>query len=366
MTKKADKIFFWITILLAFGGFFIFTSASLGLLARESGAAFSDVFFNQVVLGLFLGLGAFVLFSYIDYRFLRRISPYFFVGAVMLTLLVFVDGIGYEHNGARRWIDARLFSFQPTEFLKLAFVCFFASWLAAAKEKVRTLKGGLLPLVIMLLIMGAIILSEPDAGTFGVIAATGLVMFFAGGGKWRHIFALLAMGAIALAALAFTKPYIQDRITTFLHPEQDSRGSGYHIQQSLIAVGSGGLVGRGFGQSIQKFNYLPEPTNDAIFAVAAEEFGFAGGMIIIAAFFLYAWRGIVIAYRAPDAFSRLLVVGLIFLIVVQSFMNIASMLGLFPLTGVPLLFVSHGGTALMTVLAESGIILGVSKHMRKG
>ncbi len=364
MAKKADKFFFWIVLALTLGGFFIFTSASLGLLARTNGAEFTDVFWNQVIFGLFFGFCALAITLSLDYKIWRPLSPFLFIGALVLMVLVFVPGIGMEHGGARRWIDLKFISFQPTEFLKFAFVCFFAAWLSSVKEKVATWQRGLLPLLVMLGISGVLILLEPDTGTFGILAITALVMFFAAGAKMRHIGLLLLVGLLAVGVLAMFKPYLKDRVTTFLHPERDSLGSGYQIQQSLIAIGSGGLFGRGFGQSIQKFNYLPEPTNDAIFAVASEEFGFIGAATIIILLLLFAWRGLYIASRSGDSFGRLLVIGIVFLVITQSFINVASMLALFPLTGVPLLFISHGGTALFTVLAEVGVVLSVSKHMR--
>ncbi len=362
--KKADPIFFWIVLGLTLGGFFIFTSASLGLLARESGAQFADVFFNQVFLGLFLGFIALFIMSVVDYHYLKRFSLPLFILALLATAAVFIPGIGFEHGGAWRWIDLGFFSFQPTEILKFGFVCFFASWIATVKDKIKTWNRGLVPLLLLLGLSGILVLLQPDTGTFGVIAGTGMVMFFAAGAKLRHILVLFLLGIAALVVLVFFKPYLQDRIMTFVNPGEDSLGAGYQVEQSLIAIGSGGTFGRGFGQSIQKFNYLPEPTNDAIFAVAAEEFGFLGGATIILAFLFFALRGMYIASRTDDLFGKMLVVGLVFIVIIQSFINIASMLALFPLTGVPLLFISHGGTALFMTLLEAGVILNVSRQMK--
>ena len=170
------------------------------------------------------------------------------------------------------------------------------------------------------------------------------------------------MGILSFAAVVHYKPYLQERINTFLNPESDPQGSGYQLNQSLIAVGSGQIFGRGFGQSIQKFGSLPEPTNDSIFAVASEEFGFAGSSTIVLFFLFFALRGFHIAGRAHDRWGRIAVIGIVLLIITQSFINIASMVGLFPLTGVPLLFISHGGSALLFALAEVGIILSISRH----
>lgn len=360
-TKPLDKIFLSLVLLLSLGGFFLFTSASLGLLARDSGADFSSVFFNQVFLGLFLGLAALVVVSHIHYKHVRKVSFYFFVLAVVLSALVFVPGVGMEHGGAKRWIDLGFVSFQPSEFLKIGFVLYFAAWLSSVKEKVRSFRHGTLPLCIMLAIAGVLLLSEPDTGTFGIIAIAGAGMFFVGGGRITHLLVLAVVAVISFGALVQVKPYVKERVLTFLDPSRDPYGAGYQLNQSLIAVGSGGAFGRGFGQSIQKFNFLPEPTNDAIYAVISEEFGFAGSASLILVFLFFAMRGFRIAGRAPDMFSSLTVTGIILLIISQSFINIASMVGMFPLTGVPLLFISHGGTALLFVLAEAGIILNISR-----
>jgi cell division protein FtsW len=194
-----------------------------------------------------------------------------------------------------------------------------------------------------------------------VIGLTAIAMFIAAGARWTHIAALAATGAAGLASLAYVRPYIQERLLTFLNPATDPLGAGYQIKQSLIAVGSGKWFGRGFGQSIQKFNFVPEPVGDSIFAIFAEEWGFFGSVVLIALFIAFALRGYKIAADAKNPFAQLLVVGLVTLIAVQSFVNIAAMIGILPLTGLPLIFVSHGGTALFVALASVGIILNVSR-----
>jgi len=194
-----------------------------------------------------------------------------------------------------------------------------------------------------------------------VIAAAGLAMFVASGGRWRDVFVAAVIGAGIISIVAFTRPYVMDRILTFIDPGRDPLGAGYQIQQSLIAIGSGQLTGRGFGQSIQKFNFLPEPVGDSIFAVAAEEFGFLGTILVLFLFCFFATRGLKIARQAPTQFSRLLVVGIVILIMVQAFINMGAMLGLLPISGIPLPFISHGGTALLFTLASVGIIINISR-----
>lgn len=352
------------TVILVIVGFFIFSSASLGLLARE-GARFSSVAINQFALGIFGGSIALFITSSIHYRFWRKYALYIFLFAIGLTLLVFVPGIGAEYGGAQRWLLLGPFSFQAAELLKIAFVIYFAAWLSGVRDKLHTFSYGLFPLIFLLGIIGAILIAQPDTGTFMVIFITAVAMFVAAGARFRDVLAIGAIAALGLLTLVFTHPYIKDRLLTFFNPATDPLGASYQIQQSLIAIGSGQFFGRGFGQSIQKFEYLPEPIGDSIFAVFAEEFGFIGSVLLIFLFLFFAFRGLRIAAEAPDYFGGLLAVGIVILIVSQSLINIASMLGVLPLTGLPLLFVSHGGTALFFALAEVGILLNISKFRRR-
>jgi cell division protein FtsW len=209
-----------------------------------------------------------------------------------------------------------------------------------------------------------LMLKQPDTGTLLVIIAILIAMFIAAGGRWRYLLLLLVIGVFAVFILAQIRPYFMARLTTFLDPSQDALGSGYQIQQSLIAIGSGGIFGRGFGQSIQKFNFLPEPIGDSIFAVACEEFGFIGAFTLVILYLFFALRGYKISSRVSDPFGRLVVIGVITHITAQSFINIGAMLGVLPLTGVPLVFVSHGGTAMLLALAEVGIVLSISKSQK--
>lgn len=208
-------------------------------------------------------------------------------------------------------------------------------------------------------------LLQPDTDSLAVMGVAGLAMFIVTGARMRDVAGMFGVAIILLIILAMMRPYVMDRFTTFLHPEADPLGSGWQINQSLIAVGSGGFLGRGYGQSIQKFNYLPEATSDAIFAVYAEELGFIGCLILLSLYVLFAFRGYRIATHAKDLFGTLLVVGIVTAIVFQTFLNIAGMLALAPLSGLPLPFMSHGGTALLFTLASVGIILNVSKYQRK-
>jgi len=362
--QKIDKPFLFITLILILSGFFIFTSASLGLLAKD-GANFSSVAFNQILFGLIFGSVTLILISKkINYKLWNKYAFYIFLISLILTALVFIPGLGFLHGGAKRWIMIGPISFQPAEFLKLGFVAYLATWFAMVKTKISLAKHGIIPLAIIIAIPGILLIIQPDIGTLLVLISTGIGMFIVAGGKWAHTISFCIILLIGFVILISFKPYIKDRLETFMRPSDDPQNSGYQIRQSLIAVGSGQLFGRGFGQSIQKFDALPEPIGDSIFAVFAEEWGFVGCVALLILFLAFTFRGFRIASKAPTNFGRLLVVGIILLIVTQSVLNMASMIGVAPLMGMPLIFVSKGGTALFFALASVGIILNVSKYKK--
>ena len=364
MRNQIDKPFLFIVISLMLGGFFIFMSASMGLLAR-GGAEFGVVVFNQAFFGLIVGSFAVWLFSRINYKLWKKYSIYIFVLSVISTLLVFVPMLGFSHGGAKRWLLLGPFSVQPAEFLKLGVIVYLAVLFSKAKLRIHLISEGPIPLLIILGVSGIPLFLQPDTGTFLVITATAFSMFIIAGGRWKHIAWMFVGATLGFAALIASKPYIMERILTFVNPSRDPSGAGWQLKQALIAIGSGGLGGKGFGQSIQKFNFLPEPIGDSIFAVSAEEFGFIGAVIIITAFLLFLLRGLYIARRSPDGFSGLLVSGIVIMIVVQAYLNISAMLGVLPLTGVPLIFISKGGTAILFALIGVGIVLNVSRYKRK-
>lgn len=363
MPKKVDKIFLISFLALLVSGLTVFVSASLGTYAKNS-ALFTSIIFNQFFFGLFLGLIACYITSKINYKYWQRYSFYIFIFSLAVAALVFIPGIGVSHGGATRWIYIGNLSFQPLELLKIGFIIYLAAWIHGVKDKVQTMKLGLLPLIILLGFIGLILLKQPDTDSFLIISVVGLAMYLIGGGRWRHLFLIILVGLIGLSALFFMRPYLLDRLMTFMNPADNPLTSGYQIQQSLIAVGSGEIFGRGLGQSVQKFKFLPESVGDAIFPVAAEEFGFVGSLIIIILFLFFLSRGLRIGQQAPDIFSRLLATGIVILITVQSFINIAAMIGVLPLSGSPLIFFSQGGTALFFTLAEIGMIINISKYKK--
>lgn len=362
LPHKIDRLFLIAVSILTLAGFVIFLSASLGLMA-QNGASFATVATKQGI-SLVLGIIAFFFFSKLPYVWLRKSALFIFIGAIAVNLLLYIPSLTFHWNGASRWLALGPLTFQPSELLKIAFIIYLAAWCYSMKDKIEKIKFGLLPYLVIVGILSILLLSQRDTDTLVIIAGTGLVMLFVAGIPFKHIIlSVLFMGAVVGGVVLF-RPYALDRVQTFLNRGADTQGSGYQINQSLIAIGSGQFAGRGFGQSIQKFGYLPQPTDDSIFAVAAEEFGFIGSIILLALYLLLIFSIFRIGNRSPDAFAGLLVIGIGIFIVSESFMNISAMLGLVPLSGIPLLFVSHGGTALILTLSTMGMVANVSKYAK--
>lgn len=358
-----DRYLFGVLVGLVGAGFLIFLSASIGLLARD-GASFGHVALMRLI-SVAIGAVLAYLASVSSYKHLRIYAFHLLFASIILTALVFIPGLGLEHGGARRWIVVAGLSFQPAELLKIAFVIYAASFFSSAKEKIQTLGLGLMPLLVLLGIAGFLLILQPDTDTLVVLFLSLVAMFLAAGGRVRHVGIVMIIGILSLGAFALSKPYLKARIMTFVNPAADPQGAGYQVQQSLIAIGSGGFSGRGFGQSVQKFEYLPEPIGDSVFAVAGEEFGFLGAGALIILFLALLLRGLRIASRSPDMFGGLLCIGIVILIGASAFLNIGSMLGVVPLSGLPLAFVSHGGTALVITLFEAGILLSISRFQKQ-
>lgn len=362
MTKpRANKIFFFIILILLGIGFVIFFSASQSLLSKTGGADFGIVSIKQFVI-LLIGLIGLVITSNIPYKKYQRVAFWFFLTSIILNILVFLPKIGFGAGGARRWLDLGPLSFQPSEFMKFGFVVYAAYWLSTEKEKIHSFVKGILPFLAILTIPAVILIKEPDTGTFLVLFSAATAMLLVAGAKWKHILLLFLSLVLAVGMWSWYKPYVRDRIETFINPTKDMRGTSWQINQSLIAIGSGGINGRGFGQSIQKFNFLPEAIGDSIFAVLSEEFGLIGSSLIVLLYLAFSVWGLRIANKTPDQFGRLLATGIVILIGAQAYINISAMLGLIPLTGVPLTFISHGGSALIIALLEVGIVLNISRR----
>ncbi len=358
--KPIDRFFLFSVSLLTIVGFVIFLSASLGLLA-QTGANFGTVAIKQSI-SLIIGIVLFFVFSKIKYQYIRKIAFFILIAGIAINLLLFIPSLSLYHGGASRWIDIGFISFQPSEFLKIAFIIYLAAWAHFAKDRIKKMRYGLLPYLLLMAVLSVLLLVQSDTDTLVIIGFTGIVMLIIAGLPVRHIIIAGCIMAVVVGGVVWFRPYALQRVKTFLNHSADTQGAGYQINQSLIAIGSGQFSGRGFGQSVQKFGYLPEPIGDSIFAVASEEFGFVGSIALLALYLLLAISSFRIGTRSPDVFGALVAIGLAVLIITESFMNIGAMLGILPLSGVPLLFISHGGTALIIILAATGIVANVSKY----
>jgi cell division protein FtsW len=361
-----DKPFLIITFMLVITGLIIFSSAIIMLIGT---AKYDTVRFNQYGLGFVGGQ----ILMYICYRipmsFWRKSSFYIYIIGVVLMIMVFIPGVGVFVGGARRWVEIFGFRFQPAEIYKIGVVLYMAMWLMRDFGKGLDMKKNFfvrtIPLISILAISAILFLLQPDTDILMVICLSLVIMYLLSGGNYRDIIAFGLIGCIILSAVIFSRPYVMKRIEIFLNPSLDPTGSGYQFQQSLIAIGSGGITGRGYGQSIQKFKYLPEPTSDSIFAVSSEDFGFIGSTFLILLYVLFLIRGFKLATKS-SSYGSLVIVGLLCLIVIQSMYNMSAMLGIVPLSGTPLIFVSHGGTSLLISLMSIGIILSASKEKKVG
>ncbi len=356
-----DRPLAFLLALLVAGGALMFASAAFGLLARGA-THMTSVAFNHLVLGVGLGLVGLLITTRIEYRIWRRFAPHLFVLACIATAAVFIPHIGFEHGGGRRWLSIAGFTFQPAETLKIGAVILAAAYFSLIKDRIGQIRYGLLGLFAILAVPVGLLIMQPDLGTLGIVVISTIAVYFAAGAPWRDILIIILGGIIALGILAYMRPYVMDRVTVFLNPSHAPQAEGYQIKQALIAIGSGGIFGRGLGQGVQKFTYLPEPMGDSIFAVLGEELGFVGASGLVIVFLLFALRGYAVATRTQDLFGGLLAIGISTYLGAEAFVNIAAMLGLAPLTGIPLTFISQGGSAMLVSLASAGILLNISRR----
>ncbi len=325
---------------------------------------FGDTFYfikKQLLFGLLPGLLLFLILARFNYRLLQKFSGLIYLGSVLILALVFIPGVGLVLNGSRSWIQLFGLSLQPSEFAKLAVVIILAKLLSEDRD-LKDWKNGLMPVLAMLLPAVLLIAGQPDVGTLSILIVIIFAMLYLADTPKVYLAILGLAGAVCFAGLLLLAPHRAQRITTFLHPELDPKGIGYQINQSFLAVGSGGIWGLGLGHSRQKFQYLPEVQADSIFAVIAEEMGLLVSVALVALIAFLGLRGLKIAKGAPDQFGHLLAAGIMVWFVWQSFLNISTTIGLLPLTGVPLPFISHGGSAMLVALASFGIMANISKH----
>jgi len=306
-----------------------------------------------------------VIFQKIDYHKYRKFGFWSIILTIVLLLSVFIPGISHPVGTAHRWIGLANFYIQPAEIAKLTFVIYLASWFSQRREHLVSFWKGFLPFILILALITSLVFLEPDFGTSSVFIFIALTVYFTAGANLWH---LGILGTILLAiSYIFVKlaPYRINRILAFLNPQKDVLGIAYHINQAIIAIGSGGLLGLGFGNSFQKYNFLPAAHTDSIFAIICEELGFLRAILILGVFGFILYRGYLIAKNAPDDLGRFLAVGIVGWIIFQTLINLAAMLGLVPLTGVPLPFVSYGGTSLVVTLSAVGILLNISKQVER-
>lgn len=352
--KKFDFFLLVPAIFLTFFGLFMLYDASSFVAFRD----FADKyhFVKEQVFWIFLGFLALILFSKFDYHRFYNLAIPILIVAISLLVLVFVPGLGIELLGARRWIDIGFTTLQPSEFVKLALAIYLAAWFSN-KEK-----GRLLAFLLLLSVILILVLLEPDMGTAVIILLEAITIYFLSGARALYFAVLLPV--IAFFGLLFIKiePYRAARLTAFLNFNQDIGASSYHVRQILIALGSGGLTGVGFSNSLQKYAYLPENTTDSIFAIIAEEMGFLGATLIILVYIFIIWRGFYIAINAKDTFGKLLAGGITTFLAGQVLINLSSQTVLLPLTGVPLPFISYGGSALIISLSAVGILLNIGRQ----
>ncbi|OGG59079.1 hypothetical protein A3C89_01570 [Candidatus Kaiserbacteria bacterium RIFCSPHIGHO2_02_FULL_50_50] len=362
--KGVDKIFLSIVITLAVVGFLVFASAALGILGTGQFDV-RAVIWKQFVIGIVGGFTVLTIMTAIHYRLWRTYAYWFFGFTVLLALLTFTP-LGREYNGALRWIELAGQSFQPAETLKIGYVLALAAWFSKKRAVINEWRQGLLPLALFTLPVALIMILQRDTDGLVVMLSGAGAIFFATGVTWRHVGAVLLVGMLGVAAIVASHADLRARVMQkFYGDEETVRDIGWQERQSLIAIGSGGVTGRGYGQSIQKFGNLPLAQSDAIFAVFAEETGFVGTLsFIILVYVFFMLRGFRIASHAKDVFGTLAVVGIMTMLMMQISINIAALTAIIPFAGLTLPFVSQGGTSLIVVLATMGFVLSVSKHMR--
>ena len=358
--KSIDWQFLAIVAALLIFGLFVLSSASY--IAGQK--KFGDPYYylrEQFFKGILIGAAAFFIFSKISLAFLKKYSFLFLIISIGLQSLVFVPQLGLSHGGSTRWLDARFFTFQPGEILKLSFLVYLASWFATRQKTIGSFYEGFLPFAVITGIIGLLLLMQPNFGTFAVIAFSAAVVFFAAGGRMVHLLMMCLLGLALFFVFIFIKPYAAQRFNVYLNPQSDVSGQSYQINQALSAIGSGGVKGIGIGRNLNSA-YLPESIGDSVFAVLAEKLGLFGVSIALGLYLLFAIFGYKIALKSGDPFSKFLAAGVTSWIMIQSFMNIAAISGLAPLTGVPLPFISYGSSGLVIVLSGAGIIANVSRY----
>lgn len=359
MNKNFDKILFITVIsLIIFGILMIYSSSSIW-----ANYKFNDSlhFVKQQSLFALIGLGLMIIISKIDYKFYYKKSNLILGICLILLILVLIPGIGSVRNGSRSWFGIGPFGVQPSEAAKLGLIIFTSKYLNNSNKFLKSYKHGVFPILFVVLIFFGLIMLQPDMGTGVILFISIVALLFISGVNMKFFFILGGLGLFGVIGLVIIAPYRMDRITSFVNPWKDPLGTGFQIIQSLYAIGPGGLLGRGYGNSIQKHFYLPEPQTDFIFSIITEEFGIVGALIVISLFIILLYRGIKISLNTKDKFSKYLSFGMTFQIIFQACLNLMVVSGMIPVTGVTLPFLSYGGSSLLVSMSSIGIILNISR-----
>jgi cell division protein FtsW len=336
------------------------SSASVVVSYQQFGS--NNVYLTRQAMWFAIGLFGMISTSLIDYNLWRKYSRLIFLVSLILLILVEIPGIGSTAGGAQRWINLGPISLQPSEIMKLSFIIYASSWLEKKQLSLGILKEGVLPFFGILAMVAILVIRQPDLGTTLVISTIAFILLYAADVPLKYLISSIFGAMLAVFLLVRTSTYRWERFLTFLNPNSDLQGAGYQVNQALIAIGSGGWFGLGFGMSKQKYLYLPEVQTDAIFAVIVEELGFLRACLLIAVFVLFGIKGFQIAKNAPDMFARLLTIGVTSWILLQTFVNIAGIMGVMPLSGIPLPFISAGGSSLVVLMMGVGIMYNISKQ----
>ena len=315
---------------------------------------------RQVVFAV-IGLVIMLAAAFVDYHRFKKFTYILLAVSVIMLFLVLIPGVGIKVDGARRWLSLGI-RFQPSEIGKFAIILYFASYISANYKNMDKFKVGVLPLLCALVLVVGLVAVETHLSGAILILSIGVIMMFVGGVALRYFAMALGIGVTGLTVLFFATDYMQRRVEMWINPYADPQDGGYQIIQSLYAIGSGGLLGLGFGQSRQKHLYIPKPYNDYVFSIAAEELGFVGALLIIILFVMLIWRGFMIAFHSRDKFGAMLVIGIVSRVAVQTILNIGVVTNALPSTGISLPFFSYGGTALVMLLFEMGVVLSVSRY----
>lgn len=376
--RRPDYILLAVSSILVVIGILMLASISPGLSWQKFNNSFYFLL-HQIGLGLIPGLILAYIAFRIDLEVLRKYAPWLLLINLIFLALVFAPQIGVKVGGASRWLVFGSVSFQPAELLKITFILYLSAWLSSRINYRKSGKSKNKPVFVkssqsrhfsetllgFLIIIGAVsllLILQPDISTLGTIVFVAVSAYFLAGTPVWHTLSVVVMGGAGLWALIKIAPYRMARLLVFLNPETDPMGIGYQIKQALIGIGSGGILGLGLGMSRQKLGFLPYPMSDSVFAIFTEEVGFAGGVILISLFLLFAWQGFKIAKKSAQSFSRLTAFSITCWLVVQAFINMGSMIGILPLTGIPLPFISYGGSALIAELIGVGVLLNISKQ----